>query len=101
MILFSRYGHIDSLLRHYADKLDNQAALAILNSGVSDAASAEALSKFVWQVVDAMHEDEENQVEVLGSTSNIEMIPDLEYEISNYMRSVGFFSVWQKVSDDA
>lgn len=101
MIQFNRYGHIDSLLRHYADKLDNQAALAILNSGVSDAATAETLSRFVWQVVDAMHEDEENQVKVLGSTSNIEMIPDLEYEISNYMRSVGFFGVWQKVSEDA
>lgn len=100
MIQFNRYEHIDSLLRHYADKLDNQAALAILNSGVSDAATAETLSRFVLQVVDAMHEDEENQVEVLGSTSNIEMIPDLEYEISNYMRSVGFFSVWQRVSDD-
>jgi len=54
MIPFSRYGHIDSLLRHYADKLDNQAALAILNSGVSEAATAETLSTFVWQSVSEM-----------------------------------------------
>lgn len=101
MIEFKRYAHIDSLLRHYAEKLNNKEAIKILDSGVSDADSAELFSKFVWQVVDVMHDDEENQIEVLGSTNNIEMIPDLEYEISNYMRSVGFFSVWQKVSENA
>lgn len=101
MIKFGRYAHIDSLLRHYADKLHNNDAKFILDNGVSDASSAEALSKFVWQVVDAIHEDEENKVVVLGSASNIEMIPDLEYEISNYMRDVGFFSVWKKVSESA
>ena len=101
MIEFKRYPHIDSLLRHYAEKLGNSEAIKILDSGVSDTGSAELLSKFVWQVVDAMHEDEENKIEVLGSTNNIEMIPDLEYEISNYMRSSGFFSVWQKVSENA
>lgn len=90
--MFGRYAHIDILLRHYAEKLQNRDAQLILDAGVSDAASAEVLSKFVWQVVEAMHEDEEN---------NIEMIPDLEYEISNYMREVGFFGVWKRVSDDA
>lgn len=101
MIKFKRYAHIDSLLRHYAEKLQNKDVQLILDAGVSDATSAEALSRFVWQVVDAIHEDEESKVVVLGSTNNIEMIPDLEYEISNYMRDAGFYSVWRKVSEDA
>ena len=101
MIEYKRYAHIDSLLRHYAEKLGNEQVVGILNNGVSDSDSAELLSKFVWSVVDAMRDDEENKIEVLGSTNNIEMIPDLEYEISNYMRSAGFYSVWQKVSDNA
>ncbi|AUM12298.1 hypothetical protein [Ketobacter alkanivorans] len=101
MIKFERYPHINDLLSHYAESLNNQRAEHILENGVSNKQEAKEFSVFVWQVVDAMHEDEENNISVLGSTDNIEMIPDLEYEISSYMKSTGFFNIWVEVSESA
>ncbi len=101
MIKFERYPHIHSLLRHYADRFNAKSVTEILDSGVKDSQSAELFSLFVWQVVDAMHDDEESGVSVLGSTNNLEMIPDLEYEVSKYLRAVGFYQVWVDVSERA
>jgi hypothetical protein len=101
MIKFERYPHVNNLLLHYAESLNNQKAEHILKSGVSNKQEAKEFSMFVWQAVDAMHEDEENNISVLGSTSNIEMIPDLEYEVSLYMKSTGFFNVWVEISESA
>jgi hypothetical protein len=44
------------------------------------------------------HDEEDGKV-VLGSNDNTEMLPDLNYEVSNYLRSVGFHSVWEGVSE--
>lgn len=101
MIKFERYPHVNDLLKHYAVALNNEDATSILKSGFTNAQESRDFSKFVWQVVDAMHYDEENEVLVLGSTNNIEMIPDLEYEVSSYMRSSGFYNVWLEVSENA
>jgi hypothetical protein len=29
------------------------------------------------------------------------MLPDLSYEITNYMRKAGFFDVWSRVSENS
>ncbi|MBU3068581.1 hypothetical protein KOI40_02055 [Aestuariicella sp. G3-2] len=101
MIKFERYPHVNDLFKHYAVALNNEDATSILNSGITNAQEVRDYSKFIWQVVDAMHDDEENETSVLGSTNNIEMIPDLEYEVSSYMRSSGFYNVWLEVSENA
>ncbi|WP_444907298.1 hypothetical protein ACJJIQ_16650 [Microbulbifer sp. ANSA003] len=101
MIEFKRYPHIEDLLLHYAKSYKDDSIIKILEEGVSSAGKAEEFSLFIWQVVDSIHDDQENEIEVMGSTSNLEMLPDLEYEISGYMRSVGFYDVWRRVSEQA
>ena len=101
MIKFNRYAHIEDLLLHYANLYKDDSIIKILESGVDSSDSAEKFSLFVWRVVDSIHDDHENEIEVMGSTNNLEMLPDLEYEISCYMRSVGFYDVWHKVSEKA
>lgn len=101
MIEFERYPHVNDLLSHYAESLNNQRAGYILKNGVNNKQEAKEFSVFVWRVVDAMYEDEANSVSVLGITSNIEMIPDLEYEVSLYMKFTGFFNVWLENSESA
>lgn len=101
MIRFQRYTHVNDLLEHYAKSLGDELAQKIISSGVGSSKEAEGFSKFIWLVVDAIHEDEENGILVLGSTNNIEMIPDLEYEVSTYMKTTGFHNVWIRVSENA
>jgi hypothetical protein len=101
MIKFNRYSHIEELLLHYAKKDKEKTIVKTLENGVDSEDAAEKFSLFIWRVVDSIHEDNENEVVVLGSTNNLEMLPDLEYEISAYMRSVGFYDVWHRVSENA
>lgn len=101
MIKFNRYAHIEDLLLHYAKTDKEKTIVKTLENGVDSEDSAEKFSLFVWRVVDSIHNDNENEVVVLGSTNNLEMLPDLEYEISAYMRSVGFYDVWHRVSENA
>ena len=100
MIKFERYPHINELIDHYLDDLNNEKARIIMQSGVSNEEEAELLSRFVWEMVGKMNIDEDNNIEVLGATDNSEMFPDLNYEIGTYMRETGFYPVWQKVSDE-
>jgi hypothetical protein len=101
MIKFNRYAHIEDLLLHYANIDKEKTIIEMLDHGVASEDAAEKFSLFIWRVVDSIHEDNENEVVVLGSTNNLEMLPDLEYEISAYMRSVGFYDVWYRVSEKA
>jgi hypothetical protein len=86
MITFSRYSHIDDLLRHYAGILGESRAIVVLDSSIEDVDAAKYFSGFVWRLVDCIHEDNEKGMKVLGSTDNIEMLRDLEYEIGRLMR---------------
>lgn len=99
MIKFKRYAHIEDLLLHYAKTDKEKTIVKTLENGVDSEDSAEKFSLFIWRVADSIHND--NEVVVLGSTNNLEMLPDLEYEISAYMRSVGFYDVWHRVSEKA
>jgi len=50
-------------------------------------------------MVERINRDEAEGTVVLGSADNTEMLPDLNYEVSKYLRSVGFYSVWERVSE--
>jgi hypothetical protein len=99
MIRFARYPHISDLFKHYAQQEKRDDIFRLLDEGVKNEKDAECLSQFAWRVAELINEDEENGKEVLGSVDNTDMIPDLSYEITAYMKSVGFYAVWQKVSD--
>jgi hypothetical protein len=99
MIKFERYQHINDLFQHYLDEADNKTVARLMKSGVRSSEEAEAFSEFVWRMVERINRDEEEGKVVLGSTDNTEMFPDLNYEVSKYLRSVGFYSVWERVSE--
>ena len=73
--------------------------LSVLESGVLTEEDATKFSQFIWRMVERINEDEENGKEVLGSKDNTDMLPDLSYEITKYMREIGFYYIWEKVSD--
>lgn len=99
MIKFARYQHINDLFQHYLKETNNDAVANLLRTGVKSAVEAEAFSEFVWNMVERINRDEEAGKIVLGSADNTEMLPDLNYEVSKYLRGVGFYSVWEKVSE--
>lgn len=98
MIKFERYSHINDLIEHYIKAFDNDAVEKLMKSGVKTEGDAILLSTFIWKMVEQINEDEENGVMVLGGADNTEMLPDLNYEISQYMKEVGFNSTWEKIS---
>ncbi|MDH5181204.1 MAG: hypothetical protein OEZ39_02340 [Gammaproteobacteria bacterium] len=97
---FKRYPHINDLLQHYVDEFDDKKIAAIINNGVDNEEEAIAFSRFVWRMAGQMNEDERDGKVVLGSTDNSEMFPDLDYEITKYMKSAGFYSTWDKISKE-
>lgn len=99
MIKFERYQHINDLFQHYLGEADNKAVADLMKFGIRSSEDAEAFSEFVWSMVERINQDEEEGRVVLGSTDNTEMLPDLNYEVSKYLRSVGFYSVWVRVSE--
>ncbi len=98
MVNFKRYPHINDLFTHYVHTLNAKEVADILYYGVTSEESATQLCRFVWQMVEAINEDEENQIEVLGSCDNTEMLPDLSYEITKLMRDTGYYPLWEKIS---
>lgn len=100
MIIFKRYPHVNDLIGHYQKAFDRPDIAAIINHGFQSKDDAETLSRFIWQMVEAVNEDEEDQVEVLGSTDNTEMLPDLNYEITKLMKETGYYAVWLEVSNE-
>jgi hypothetical protein len=99
MFRFERYQHINDLFRHYLNETGKEAVASLLKSGVRSSEDAEAFSEFVWAIVERINLDEEEGRVVLASTDNTEMLSDLNYEVSKYLRSVGFYSVWERVSE--
>lgn len=100
MIAFKRYPHINDLIEHYQKALNRPDIVAIINQGIQSKEDAETLSRFIWQMVEAVNEDEEAQVEVLGSTDNTEILPDLNYEATKLMKDAGYYAVWLVISND-
>lgn len=100
MIEFSRYPHVGDLIAHYAKTLGRTDIETLMASSISTEDQAETLSRFIWDMVGQINEDEENSVEVLDSPDNTDMIPDISYEITKLMRDTGFYETWKKVSDE-
>ncbi len=100
MVKFDRYPHVNELISHYVSFLNRKDVAEILESGINSPESAETFSRFVWQMVESINEDEENSISVLGSTDNTEMLPDISYEVTKLMKANGFYSVWESVSKE-
>jgi len=99
MIKFERYSHINDLFECYINAFGDETMAKLMASGVASEEEAIAFSTFVWKMVEKINEDEENGVVVLGGADNTEMLPDLSYEVSQYMKQVGFYSAWERISD--
>jgi hypothetical protein len=50
-------------------------------------------------MVDKMAEDRDNNKLVLGGTNNTSMLPDVSYEMDNFMEEAGFSKIWEEISD--
>lgn len=98
MLKFERYAHINDLFEHYIKAFADDVMAKLMASGITSEDEAVLFSTFVWKMVEQINEDEENGVVVLGGADNTEMLPDLNYEVSQYMKQVGFHSTWEKVS---
>lgn len=99
MIKFERYSHINDLILHYIKKTENKTISRIMETGVLNEDDAVKFSEFLWNMVEQINEDEEKGNIVLGSADNTDMLPDLNYEISKYMKKAGFYSIWEKISE--
>lgn len=100
MVKFERYSHVNDLIDHYIAIFESENVSKIVANGISSQEDAELFSRFIWKMVEAINDDEENQVVVLGSPDNTEMLPDISYEITKLMKSNGFYSVWEKISKE-
>lgn len=100
MIHFKRYEHVNDLIQYYIEKLSRDDINLLKSNGIKSNTEAELFSKFIWDMVEHINEDEENGVSVLGCTDNTDTLPDISYEVSKYMKDSGFYNVWLKVSDE-
>lgn len=100
MIVFSRYPHVGDFLLHYGRSLGRSQLLSVLELGVVSADDAVLLSEFVWDMIDAMATDCEQENVVMGRSDNLDIIPDIDYEVSLYLDKEGFSEVWQRVCDE-
>ena len=101
MIIFNRYPHVRDLIIHYANSLNENQILSIMNSDVNNATEATALAKFIWRMADQMAADNENNTVVLGRIDNSDIMPDVDYEISLYLSNKGYGEIWDKVCDES
>jgi hypothetical protein len=101
MIQFNRYPHINDLVSYYIAKVNDKKISEIYENGLKNEIEAEIFCKFIWLLVEHVHADEEAGNSVLGSVDNTEMLPDLSYEITNYMRKTGYYDVWSRVSENS
>ena len=98
MINFKRYSHVNDLIEYYIREMNREDIKILISNGVRSSEEAELFSAFIWDMVGKINEDEENNVVVIGSSDNTEMLPDISYEVTKYMKDTGFYSVWLSVS---
>jgi hypothetical protein len=100
MIIFERYPHINDLIFHSIDELNNKKMKKIMEAGVLTDQDAITFSRFIWEMAGKINTDESEGNIVLGSSDNSEMLPDVSYEVVNYMKSVGYYATWEAISDE-
>ncbi len=101
MILTIRYPHVRELVKHYAIELEDSLTISILDNGLNNEDEAKHLSLFIWRMIDKMAKDRDNNKLVLGGTNNTSMLPDVSYEMDNFMEEAGFSKIWEEISDNA
>ncbi|MGM8229087.1 hypothetical protein ACSV5M_21065 [Cellvibrio sp. ARAG 10.3] len=101
MILTLRYPHVRDLVQHYATKKNDAKVLKILDSGLLSEEDASHLGHFIWDMLDTMAKDREQNIVVLGGTDNTQMAPDIAYEMDALMNKSGYGKIWEKISDEA
>ena len=99
MINFKRYSHVNDLIEYYIREMNREDIKLLISNGIKSSEEAELFSVFIWDMVGKINEDEENGVVVIGSIDNTEMLPDISYEVTKYMKDTGFYSVWLSVSN--
>lgn len=84
----------------YAEKLNDEVALSILESGVvKNQMEARHLSLFFWNMVSKSIEDHKNKV-VLPWAEGAEFWSEkLMYSFSGYLERAGFENEWEEISD--
>lgn len=80
---------------HYAKKLNQPLIEKIINSGgVSSSHEANALSRFFWEMVDAIVEDKKSSAVIAGQT-DLEAWNEYVFEsIRAYLRNNGYAKEW-------
>lgn len=96
MITFKRYPHVGKLIHFYIEEGRRGDIATLMQSGIRTQAEARLFCQFIWATVDRIYRDKEQGKLVLDRDDNTEMLPDLSYEVSNYMRKSGFFSLWKE-----
>jgi hypothetical protein len=100
VIRFEKYPHVQDLFEYYLKQQGRDDVKEILQVGVKTENDAELISRFAWKMAEMINDDEANGIEVFGRTDNTDMLPDLSYEMTRYMKSVGYYSIWKKVSEE-
>ncbi len=99
MIRFERYPHVNDFIAYYLAEIGNSDVGTVIHSGIKTEKDAKLFSTFIWKMVDQIHHDKEKENVVFGSNDNTDILPDVSYEVTNHMRKIGFFSIWEEVSD--
>lgn len=97
MIKFQRYAHVNDFIEYYLPKVGGSDVKSVLESGVTNEIEAKIFTSFIIKMVDAIHDDAENGIEVLGDVDNSDILPDISYEVTSYMRGTPYFSIWDEL----
>lgn len=88
---------------HYAKQLrvDNLIEIIECKAPVRSKEEALALSRFFWAMLEAVADDNENEVEVLGEKNLQHWMERSMNIISGYLSRIGYEEEWEKISDEA
>lgn len=100
MMQFKRYPHIADLIEHYIEQTKRTDIESIYMNGIKTERDADLFCKFIWDIVAQIHLDSEEERTVLGNLDNTDMLPDLAYEVTQYMKAAGYYSTWEKTLSD-
>lgn len=96
MIKFERYPHANELIVFYMGESKRSDIARIMVYGITEEADARTFCQFIWEMIDKIHQDAKQGKAVLGRLDNTDMLPDLSYEVTSYMRKSGFMSIWKE-----
>lgn len=87
---------------HYAEQLrvDNLVPIIECKASVTSKEEADELSRFFWTMLDALADDRDKGIEVLGEADLQHWMGRSMNVISGYLNSIGYGEVWDQVSDE-